>query len=192
MQRDEILRAAATIFREKGFHGASMQEIADAVHLQKASLYHHIQSKQELLLVLLDQALDQLIADLRNVVDADLPAAHKLRLAVQVYIGHLTADTDLSAVLLLEHRNLEPELRGRHLARRDRFEGLWRQIIQEGVECGAFRPVDVPIVAFALLGVQNWTITWFKSDDRLTPAELAEAFADFFLRGLQRTGNDSG
>jgi AcrR family transcriptional regulator len=62
MNRNDILTAAAQVFSQKGFHAASMQDIAQTVNLQKASLYHHIDSKQEILLALLDQALDMLRA----------------------------------------------------------------------------------------------------------------------------------
>ena len=122
MQRADILQAAAQIFRQKGYHAASMRDIADAVQLQKPSLYHHIDSKQDILLAILDKALDLLIDDLQQVIDSKDPADHKLRQAMRVYIGRLTEDADLAAVLLLEYRNLEPDLRTRHNARRDRYE----------------------------------------------------------------------
>lgn len=189
MQRDDILKAAAQIFREKGYHATSMQDIADAVRLQKASLYHHIKGKQEILLSILNLVLDLLIADMHAVVDSDLPPEEKLRLAMHVYIGRLTEDIDLATVLLLEHRNLERSLRARHEARRDRFENLWRAVIREGVEAGVFRRVDPAVVGFALLGVQNWMITWFKEGGRLTPPELADQFADIFMRGLMAGGS---
>ncbi len=185
MQRTDIIHAAAQIFRQKGYHATSMQDIADAVHLQKASLYHHVQSKQEILLAILDTALDLLIADLQRVIESDLPPAEKLRQAMGAYIGRLTEDRDLSAVLLLEHRSLEPELRARHVARRDRFDQLWRRLLQEGIDRGDLRQVDVTLAAFALLGVQNWTITWYRDGGRLTAGQVAEAFADLFLHGLQ-------
>jgi AcrR family transcriptional regulator len=66
MRREEILQASAQIFRKKGFHATSMQDIADAVKLQKASLYHHVESKQEILFTILEQALDLLIGDMRG------------------------------------------------------------------------------------------------------------------------------
>ena len=184
MQRSDIIQAAAQIIREKGYHGTSMQDIADAVQLQKASIYYHVESKQDILFTILEQALDMLIADMHAVVDSDLSPDEKLRLAMQVYIGRLTEDSDLSAVLLLEHRSLEDELRVKHIKRRDRYEGLWRQIVQEGVEKGVFRPVQVPIVTFAILGVQNWLITWFKAGGKYSSLELADHFSDLFLRGL--------
>ena len=186
MQRSDIIQAAAQIFREKGYHGTSMQDIADAVQLQKASIYHHVESKQDILFSILEQALDMLIADMRAVVDSVLSPEEKLQLAMQVYIGRLTEDADLSTVLLLEHRSLEDELGIKHNKRRDRYEILWRQMIQEGVDQGVFRPIDVSIVTFALLGVQNWMITWFKVGGRYSALELADHFSDLFLRGLRK------
>jgi AcrR family transcriptional regulator len=186
MQRSDIIQAAAQIIREKGYHGTSMQDIADAVQLQKASIYHHVESKQDILFTILEQALDLLIADMRAVVDSDLAPEEKLQLAMQVYMGRLAEDADLSTVLLLEHRSLEVDLRVKHIKRRDRYEKLWRQILQEGVDQGVFRPVDVSVVSFALLGVQNWMITWFKSGGRYSSLELADHFSDLFLRGLRK------
>jgi AcrR family transcriptional regulator len=182
--RDDILQASARIFGEKGFHAASMQEIADAVDLQKGSLYHHVQSKQEILAALLEQALELLIADLRQVVAADLPPAGKLRRAVRAYLTRLADNAELARVLLFEYRSLEPDLLARHVARRDAYESLWRQIVTEGVEAGEFRELDVPVAGFALLGLQNWMITWYRPDGRLSASEVADRFVDLMLEGL--------
>ncbi len=191
MQRAEIVQAAAQIFREKGYHATSMQDIADAVHLQKASLYHHVESKQEILLEILDHALDRMTTEITAVVDSDHSPTEKLRLALQAYTKILTEDRDLAAVLLLEYRGLDPKLRARHIARRDRIDRLWREIVRSGVEAGEFRSVDPAMTSFALLGVQNWMITWFHQDGRLTPAQAADGFADLFLKGLLN-GSEAG
>lgn len=185
LKRDQILTAAAQIFREKGYHAASMRDIAEAVELRKASLYYHVHSKQELLLEILDQALDLLIEDLSQVLARAGSPTDKLRMAMRSYIGRLASDADLSAVLLLEHRSLSPELRAGHIERRDRFEELWRSLIVEGIRAGDFRPVDPAIVGFVLLGVQNWTITWYRPDGPLTSQALADQFADVLLEGLR-------
>lgn len=185
MQRSDIISAAAQIFREKGYQAASMQDIAQAVHLQKASLYHHVESKQEILLTILNQALDLLIEDMQSVVAMDLPADDKLRQAIRVYVGRIAGEADLAAVLLLEYRSLEPGLRQRHIRRRDRYEELWRKLIRQGVESGRFRRVDEKFAAFALLGIQNWMITWFRQGGGKKPAELADFFADLIMRGLE-------
>ena len=185
VNRTDIIQAAAQIFRQKGYHGASMQDIADAVGLQKASLYHHVSGKQEILSAILDQALDRLIEDLQRIVDSNLPADAKLRQAIHAYLRRLTENADLAAVLLLEHRSLEPPLRQQHIQRRDRYEALWRKILRQGDDDGVFAPVDETITAFALLGVQNWLITWYRPDGRLPVGQLADRFSDLFLEGLR-------
>jgi len=184
MTRDEILEAAAQIFSEKGFHAASMQDIARAVNLQKASLYHHVSSKQEILLALLDKALDILIDAIGEVAAASLPPQEKLREAIRVYLEILTSQRGLSAVLLFEHRSLDADLRARHIPRRDRFEGLWRGLLQEGVDDGVFQCSDPALAARALLGVMNWTITWYRADGLLDADEIADQYANMILNGL--------
>ena len=186
MTRDEILEAAALIFSQKGFHAASMADIAQAVNLQKASLYHHVNSKQEILLDLLDRALDLLIEHMSAVFSRPLPPQEKLRQGMIAYLEVMLDHKELASVLLLEHRSLEPELHARHIPRRDRFEHLWREMIQEGVDQGAFACVDPDLTTRALLGVMNWTITWFRVDGSLSPAQIGEQFSSLFLEGILR------
>lgn len=184
MTRDEIIEAAAQIFSIKGFHATSMQDIAQAVNLQKASLYYHIKNKQEILVEVLDQALDLLIERMLHVMENSTPPDEKLRLAIQVYLDTMLAHRDLAAVLLLEHRSLEPEFRARHIPRRDRFEQLWRDLIKEGVEAGLFSCTDSALTVRALLGVMNWTITWYRPLGSFSAEMISQYYADLFLRGL--------
>jgi len=184
MTRDDILEAAAQIFREKGYHAASMQEIARAVNLQKGSLYHHVSSKQEILLALLDRALDVLIENIESVRTQPLSADEKMRQAMCAYLQTMLEHRDLAAVLLLEHRSLEPQYQARHTPRRDRFERLWREMIVEGDQNGLFSCFDPALASRFVLGVLNWTITWYRPDGSLTPAEISAEFADLFLQGL--------
>ena len=184
MTRDEILEAAAQIFREKGFHAASMQDIAEAVNLQKASLYHHVSSKQEILLDLLNRALDVLIEHIEQAAAEPLPPDEKIRRAIDAYLQTMLENRDLAAVLLLEHRSLEPQYHARHIPRRDRFERLWRDLIQEGQAQGLFNCADPALAARYLMGVMNWTITWYRPEGSLTPEDLASQYGDLFLAGL--------
>jgi TetR/AcrR family transcriptional regulator, cholesterol catabolism regulator len=184
MSKETILEAAAQIFSEKGFHAASMQDIARSVNLQKASLYHHVSSKQEILLELLDRALDILIEQIGPIVAQASSPEIKLQLAMQAYLQILTDQRGLSAVLLFEHRSLSDELQSRHLPRRDRFEGLWRSLIREGVNAGIFVCEDPAQATRSLLGVMNWTLTWYRADGPLTAREIADQYASLFLNGL--------
>jgi len=186
MDKNRILEAAAQIFSTKGYHAASMQDIAKAVNLQKPSLYHHISSKQEILLALLDKALDVLIERLSEVVAEPLPPAEKLRQAILCYMQTLAEHRDLASVLLLEYRSLQPDFLARHVPRRDRFERLWRGLIDDGIRSGQFTQVctDSALTARALLGVMNWSIFWYRPDGPLPMQTIASDFADLFLSGL--------
>jgi AcrR family transcriptional regulator len=185
MDRNQILDAAAQLMSQKGFHAASMQDIAEAVNLQKASLYHHVSSKQEILFELLEQALNLLTERIAAVFSQELPVEEKLRQAMRVYLATLTEHPDLSIVLFLEHRSLEPEYRQRHIPRRDRFEQLWRELIQDGISAGVFRQTDAAQAARFLLGTMNWTITWYRADGPLPIEAISDQFASLFLDGLR-------
>lgn len=184
MTRNDILEAAAQVFRQKGFHGASMQDIAEAVNLQKASLYHHVSSKQEILLALLDRALELLLERISAICSQDLPADEKLRQMVRAYLQILAENTDLSAVLLFEHRSLERKQHARHVPNRDKFEALWRDVLEEGVTSKLFKCEDSALTARAILGIMNWTITWYRPNGELAIDEIADHYSNLLLHGL--------
>lgn len=184
MTRDQILEVAAQIFRQKGFHAASMQQIADAVHLRKASLYHHVSSKQELLLELLNQAMDLLIEKTSLIFSQPASPADRLHQAIRHYVRALIEHPDLANVLLLEYRSLDPDLRTMHQPRRDQFEGLWRGLIQEGLDAGVFQQTDASICTKAILGSLHWTLIWYREDGPLSVEQIASILADHHLHGL--------
>jgi len=186
MTREDILEAAAQVFRQKGFHGASMQDIAKAVNLQKPSLYHHVSSKQEILLALLDRALELLLERISAISDQEIPPDKKLREMVRAYLQILAENTDLSAVLLFEHRSLERKQHARHVPNRDKFEALWRNVLEEGVAAKLFVCDDPALTTRAILGILNWTITWYHPDGTLAIDEIADHYSDLLLNGLRR------
>ncbi len=185
MTKEEILDAAAQIFRIKGYHATSMSEIAGAVNLQKASLYHHVSSKQEILLELLDRALELLTEEISKVAkNENLQTGEKLSGMILAYLKALTDHIDLASVLLMEHRSLDPELHVRHIPYRDRFEALWREVIDEGVETGVFCCAETAMTVRTLLGSMNWTITWFNPAGDQSIEDIADQISALFLHGL--------
>jgi AcrR family transcriptional regulator len=184
LTREGIIEAAARIFSEKGFHATSMQNIADAVNLQKASLYHHFTSKQEILADILDYALDLINNRLEIVLSQTLSPDEKLHQAMVSYFQTITENRNLSAVLLLELRSLDPELKTRLATRREKFESLWRDLIVDGKKQGVFNNVDPSLTVNGILGLMNWTVTWYRSDGPRSASEIADLFADLLLDGL--------
>jgi AcrR family transcriptional regulator len=184
MTREDILEAAAQVFRQKGFHGASMNDIAEAVSLQKASLYHHVSSKQEILLELLDRALELLNERISSITVQDISVDEKLRLMIREYLQILANNIDLAAVLLFEHRALERRQHARHIPNRNKFEALWRDVINEGVRKRLFKCDNPALATRALFGIMNWTITWYRSDGELSIEQIANQYSNLLLNGL--------
>jgi len=184
MTRDEILEVAAQIIRQKGFHAASMQEIADAVNLRKASLYHHVSSKQEILFELRDLAMHYLIERTQAIFIQDSPPEDRLQEAIRCYLKALGELPNLSNILLLEYRSLEPEFQERHRPRRDQFEQLWRGLILEGINAGHFNAIDATIATKILLGSIHWSITWYREGGILNIEQIAEIYSSLLLKGL--------
>lgn len=186
MTREDILQAAAQVFRQKGFHGSSMEDIARAVNLQKPSLYHHVSSKQEILLALLDRALELLLDRISTIVNEDIPPDEKLRRMVRAYLQILAENTDLSAVLLFEHRSLERKQHARHVPNRDKFEALWRSVLEDGIAAKQFHCDNPALTARAILGITNWTITWYRPDGPLKIDQIADHYSELLLDGLRK------
>ena len=184
MTREDILEAAAQVFRQKGFHGASMKDIAKAVSLKKASLYHHVSSKQEILLEILERALQLLLERISAITNQNIPADKKLRLMVREYLLILVENIDLATVLLFEHRALERRQHARHIPNRDVFESLWKDVINEGVSKKLFKCDNPALATRALLGQLNWTITWYRDDGERTIEQIADQYSNLLLNGL--------
>ena len=184
MTREDILEAAAQVFRQKGFHGASMSDIAAAVSLRKASLYHHVSSKQEILLELLERALELLLERISLISTQNISADEKLQRMIREYLQILIENIDLASVLLFEHRSLERRQRIRHIPNRDKFESLWKDVIIEGVNKKIFTCENPALATRALLGIMNWTITWYSPDGELSIQQIADQYSNLLLKGL--------
>jgi AcrR family transcriptional regulator len=161
-----------------------MEDIAKSVNLRKASLYHHVSSKQEILFDLLDRALQLLLERISPITQQDISADKKLRAMIHEYLLILVENIDLATVLLFEHRALERRQHARHVPNRDRFETLWREVLNEGVCTGLFQCDDVPLITRALLGQLNWTITWYRDSGDLNIEQIADQYSNLLLEGL--------
>jgi hypothetical protein len=103
---------------------------------------------------------------------------------IKAYLQMLADNADLSAVLLFEHRSLDKKSHARHVPQRDKFEGLWRDVFNEGVRAKIFDCKDTGMAVRALMGVMNWTLTWYHPGGDKSIEQIADGYADMLLRGL--------
>lgn len=181
---ERIRQAAASLFRTRGFNGTSMADLAAEVGVTKSSLYHHFPSKQALLSEILELTMERVTPQVQEVAESAAPAAERLH---RVLVLHTTAaliDMNYVACFIEEGRYLAPEYMEAHLAKRDRYERFFRQILEDGIASGEFLPHDARISAMALLGMCNAAVKWFRPDGDRTPDEIAQQFADLAVRGI--------
>jgi len=183
-REDQLLETATRLFKQKGYHNTSMQDIADALGVQKGSLYYYIDSKEELLRQLLERATSFLGAQIDEIYAADLSPTEKLARALENHAETMMNNLDLVAVYLNEYRNLPPPRLREALAVRKHYEQVLMQILSDGIAAGEFRPVNVRMVVYGLLGMLNWTHQWFSPTGQYTAREIAVVLTDLALNGL--------
>jgi AcrR family transcriptional regulator len=181
--RVDILKAAARSFRRLGYHGATVEQIAAALHMKKGNLYYYFRNKEEILFACHQYSLDQLTQLLEEVNRSELGPDEKLRRLIVAFV-HTILDELHGTALFLDLEALGPAHLKTVIARRDRFERGVRRILEDGIESGRFASGNPKLLAFALFGAVNWIPRWFNPDGPASSQQIADLFADFFIRGL--------
>jgi AcrR family transcriptional regulator len=162
-----------------------MREIADVAGLSSGNLYHYFKGKQELLYFCQDHSLEKMLAALRQTRISHETSADKLRIVIDAHVRCILDEIE-GSVAHLEVDGLPATLRRRLLTKRDRYERGIRSLVAAGVESGEFVACDPKLATLVILGALNWTARWFRPEGDQSAREIAEAFADYLIRGLQR------
>jgi AcrR family transcriptional regulator len=184
--RVEILKSAAKAFRKLGYHGATVEQIASALHMKKGNLYYYFRNKEEILFACHQYSLDRLTQLMQDVQETPARPDEKLRRLIVAFV-HTILDELHGTALFLDLEALSPAHLKAVIVRRDRFEHGVRQIVREGMTSGVFGSGDPKLLAFALFGAVNWIPRWFNPNGPATSQEIADRFADYLIAGLRRT-----
>jgi AcrR family transcriptional regulator len=190
-KRLEILRSAATAFRHRGYHGASVDAIARALQMTKGNLYYYFKDKEEILFFCHDYSLDLLLELLNEVQASPVPPEQKLHQLIVAFV-RMIIDELHGTTLILDLEALSPRRLKTIIAKRDAFDRGIRCIIEDGIEAGVFRQGDPKLLAFALLGAVNWIPRWFDPRGPAQSEEIGQSFADYLLAGLMTDGCPQG
>jgi len=183
--RQEILRAAARLFQQQGYHATSMNDVAAALKLSKGGLYHHFQSKDEILFQIMSHAMQITEERVAKVARRIPEVEERLRTLIRLHIQVVLSPEDREIrVMLHENHPLPPALRRKINARKKDYLVFVENLIGEVQrKRNSLSSVTPRAAAFALVGMINWIYQWYKTDGPLTGDALVQQYTDIFFRG---------
>lgn len=190
-RREEMIHAAARVFKEKGLSKATLNDVADAIGTDRASLYYYFGSKQELFHEVVLEAVEANVARAEEIRAHDAGAPEKVRTLVHALLASYAAQYPFLFVYIQENLNqvTDDDSAWADQMRRlnHRYDTAVVGIVEQGVEDGSFRRLASPrILAFGLIGMLNWTHRWFNPDS-FSATDVADAYADVLLDGLNKS-----
>ena len=180
-----ITDVAADLFHRKGYFATSISEIAHQCGIQKASIYYHYPSKENILFHIQQVTMEELTAYLRANLEGLVDIRERMGAAVRSHVRfHLNRQKE-TFIANSELRGLTPEHYQEIVQKRDEYEQIFQAIIREGIEEGVFSAADVKILSYAILTLCNAGAIWFKPRGRMPVDAIADIYKNFVLRGLR-------
>lgn len=182
-KRRTILRQAARMFADKGFHQTTIEQIASALDVTKPTIYYYISSKEDILYKILQTGLKDMDDDLSQTMDENLTAIDRLHQFFKVYTNIILSDFGVCMALMTD-RSLRPEYRKKLRTLKKEFELRARKIIEDGQKDGTISVENPRLFAYALFGAYNWMPQWFSSTGADSKEEISEYFLSIFQSSL--------
>lgn len=190
-KRLAILRTAAQLFNERGFYETTLNDLAERLHVTKPSLYYYVKSKDDILVQILNNAMQEIDPAIRMAEQADVSGMEKLRMFISHYVVVLCGDFG-KCLVISGVSPLEDESREKLLPAFRRIDDSVRGMIREGIDDGSIAPsIDPKIASFALFGAIHWMPTWYKAGGELNSREIADRLFMIFQSGLKSPAADA-
>lgn len=185
-KRELILAEAAKLFKDRGYSGTSMRDLAGQVGMEAASMYNHIKSKDELLDTICFRISDTYISQLAEIERTAIPYGEKIKSLVRLHIRLMVEDSAAVSVANHDWKYLpEPRLTEFKQARKN-YEKGFAALIEAGIAAGEFRPVNVSVALFTVLSAVRWVELWYRPGRGLTAEELESNILTVLLGGLEQ------
>jgi AcrR family transcriptional regulator len=184
VKREAVIRAAAHAFNRKGYHNTSLDDIAAALEVTKPTVYYYVTNKEQLLFECFVAGVEQIRAGFGEAKGLEGPARERLNAVLRNYALVMASEFGWCMVRV-EDQDLSPAMSGHVKAMKSEIDQGIRRLIREGVQDGSIHPCDPKMTTFALAGSLNWIAHWYKENQSMTPAQIADAFITVFENGLQ-------
>lgn len=183
LKRNSILHAAAQCFNSSGFHGTSMDDIAERLGVTKPALYRYVKNKHEVLDACFGLVMDMSFRHLEEGERKGRSGLEKLRLTIHGYLAELIGEFG-HPVVILEEGALLPDQLCRLISRRDQLERRYRALVEEGMRDGSIIPCNAKLAVFALFGAMNWVPKWYRQGGEWSAEFVADQLVQLITRAL--------
>ena len=184
--RDAIIDAAMHLFGKQGYTGTSMRDIASAVGVLPGSLYAHIDSKEALLVQIVDDGINRFLAAVRPHVGSSKTPIEKLRAMIVAHVRIVAENPERSLVVFHQWRFLSDDNLEAAIQKRRDYEQTFITVLEEGIARGLFRAdLSLRIAVLSILGALNWTPEWLSPTGKLVPDAVGDLIADTLLCGVR-------
>ncbi|TVT22498.1 TetR/AcrR family transcriptional regulator [Amycolatopsis rhizosphaerae] len=180
-----ILRAAAELFAEHGYHGTGIAQLEEAVGLRRGALYHHIGSKEAVLFEISTAPLRLMVEAAQAIEERVAGPEERFRELARTLLDNVAEHVLEWTVHYRDFTALTGERRREMLELRHRYERVWWRTLTAGMATGVFKPVPEPVVLKGIMGMFNYSYVWLRKDGPLPPGEIADAFCETFLSGIR-------
>jgi AcrR family transcriptional regulator len=184
VKRDAVVQTAARAFAQRGYHNTSLDDIAKALDVTKPTIYYYVTNKEQLLFQCFVAGLEPIRVALRAVKVAKEPGRERLNTVLRQYAQAVASDFGWCMVIA-EHQDLSASMSEHIRALKVEIDQGIRRLLREGVKDGSVQPCDVKMTAFAFAGALNWIAHWYRANQGLTAAQIADAFVTVFEEGLR-------
>lgn len=194
VRKQKIVDTAVRIFHEKGYHAATLDDVAKELGLTKAALYHYVLSKEDLLSIIYILALENFFANAYEIGERNLAPTEKLRLLIRHHIKHIIIENVPMFAVFFSEENQLPEKDFQKIREEKRkYTRIVEGIIETGIAQGHFQPTDARLQAYAIIGMCNWLYKWYKPDESpYAPDEIADHFIALLENGYLRAQGQDG
>lgn len=184
-RREHILRESAILFKERGFAGATMRDIADRVGIEAGSMYNHIQSKQEVLEDICFRMADQYYKELDTITQDLSSPSEKIEALIRHHVQLMISNGPSVFVANNEWKAMSGEKLRAYKRQRSEYENRCRQIIEDGIATKEFRNVHPAVALYTLLSSIQWIEQWYREERDIHPAQLEDDLVCLVLGGLR-------
>ena len=180
---EEIINVSARLFSKKDYRATTLDDIAAELGITKAALYYYIKSKHDILYAICKTAINQYRQGIEEIVNTEKGSQERMRDIIFLNVNIFTKSGDIINVYLSEEDKLPPAKRRYITKQRREIESIIRSLIEQAIEEGVFRDLDVPMITRAIFGMTNWLGKWYRKNGEYSADEIAQIFYDLIMRG---------